>query len=129
MSTLRHYMMATVARHMMGDISRDEPDLCEIDNEDSDNYIGTWVQGFGFMEVQFPKATTRELTADEKNRYHGHTIMMGRTPLGVIQIPDAPNATPIPCGRGWRNRSPLSISRRNSPQVIQPRVFSLSEPS
>jgi len=92
---------------MMGDISSDEPDICEIDGEDEENYIGTWVQGHGFMEVKFPKATTRELTDDEKIYHNGRVLMMGRTPMGTIQIPDAPNTAPVP-------NEPVVVYTRNS---------------
>ena len=61
----QRYMMATKAVHKLGDISRDKPDLCFINDEDDENYIGSWVTGFGFIEVKFPKKTTRELTKKE----------------------------------------------------------------
>ena len=73
MDTPRRYMMATVAYHRLSDISSDHPTLCDIDSEDEENYIGNWVDGFGFVEVRFPKATTRELTDDEKS-YHSSTV-------------------------------------------------------
>ena len=63
------YMMATTAIHQLGDISSNEPDLCIIHSEDNDDYIGNWVTGFGFVNVRFPKETTRELTQQEKDKY------------------------------------------------------------
>lgn len=60
------YMMATKADHQLGDISRDEPDFCWITGEDEDNYIGHWITGFGFVNVKFPKETTRDLTPEEQ---------------------------------------------------------------
>ncbi len=96
MDTPRHYMMATVAHHQLDDISSDQAALCDIDGEDGENYIGNWVDGFGFVEVRFPKATTRELTGDEKNKHNGRVLMMGTQFVGLIQIHDAPNAIPIP---------------------------------
>ena len=93
----RRYMMATVAHHQLGDISSGQPTLCDIDSEDEENYIGNWVDGFGFMEVRFPKVTTRELTDNEKSYHNGRVLMMGNQFAGLIQIPDAPNAVPIPC--------------------------------
>lgn len=68
------YMMATKAIHLLGDISSDEPDLCEIHSEDNENYIGNWVTGAGFIDVKFPKATTRELTEEERQRFHGKMV-------------------------------------------------------
>lgn len=37
---MARYMMATQAIHRLGDISREEPDLCVIHSEDAENYIG-----------------------------------------------------------------------------------------
>ena len=62
-----HYMMATTAIHQLGDISREKLDLCIIEGEEGENYIGQWVEGYGFINVKFPKATTRELTGEEKD--------------------------------------------------------------
>lgn len=84
MSTDR-FMMATKAIHKLGDISRDEPDLCIIYSEDTDNYIGNWVTGFGFVEVKFPKDTTRKLTKKEEDHYHGMPVSIGDS-VSVINI-------------------------------------------
>ena len=65
------YMIATKAFHKLGEISRSEPDLCVISKEDADNYYGSWVTGFGFIEVRFPKKTTRALTAEDVEKYKG----------------------------------------------------------
>lgn len=62
---MKKYYMATKAFHLLGDISSETPDLCLIYREDKDNYYGNWVTGFGFVDVRFPKETTRELTATE----------------------------------------------------------------
>ena len=71
------YMMATTAIHQTGDISRDTPDICIVSEEDDNNYIGNWVCGFGFIDVKFPKSTTRDLTPDEVEKYHGTVTMLG----------------------------------------------------
>lgn len=71
------YMMATKAIHKLGDISRDEPDLCCIGREDNNNYYGNWVTGFGFIDVCFPKSTTRDLTKEEVEKYHNTYIQIG----------------------------------------------------
>lgn len=80
------YMMATKAMHQLGDISRDEPDICRIDREDGDNYIGAWVEGFGFFDVRFPKVTTRELTAAEFEHYNGRQYRIGSQPPIPLKI-------------------------------------------
>lgn len=59
------YMMATTAKHQLGDISRDEEDYCYIKEETKGWYRGSWVTGYGFFNVRFPKETTRELTEEE----------------------------------------------------------------
>jgi len=79
-----HYMMATTAIHQLGDISREKPDLCIIEGEEGDNYVGRWVKGFGFVGVKFPKATTRELTEEEKDRFDGMQIAIGDNPPHMI---------------------------------------------
>lgn len=81
MSGKSHYMMATRAIHSHGDISRDEPDLCVVYDEDKEHYIGNWVTGFGFIDVKFPKETTRELTETEKEHYHGRKIAISNGPV------------------------------------------------
>ena len=74
------YMMATKAIHKMGDISRDEPDLCVVYDESGDNYIGQWVTGFGFINVKFPKKTTRELTEKEIEHYNTQYVQISSQP-------------------------------------------------
>ncbi len=68
------YMMATTALHTLGDISSDTPDLCMIHSEDTDNYIGNWVFGLGFINVKFPKTSTRDLTPEEVQTYEGARV-------------------------------------------------------
>lgn len=82
------YMMATAAIHKLGDISRDEPDLCFVHDEDGGDYIGQWVTGFGYVKVRFPKATTRDLTEQEKAHYHGLELEMSGRPWGRIDLDD-----------------------------------------
>jgi len=69
MKKMNKYMMATTAIHKLGDISRDEIDICYVHNETTTHYIGSWVTGLGFVEVLFPKETTRDLTNEEIEKY------------------------------------------------------------
>jgi hypothetical protein len=85
--TTDRYMMATRALHGLGDLSRPEPSLALIYGEDADNWIGEWVTGLGYVNVAFPKATTRELTADERQQFHGRLVEAGNGAY-VIRIPD-----------------------------------------
>jgi hypothetical protein len=88
------YMMATNAFHQLGDISRDEPDICRVDREDEDFYVGAWVTGFGFFDVRFPKATTRELTPDEFRHYNDRHYRIGSQPSIPLRI-DAAHSRPM----------------------------------
>ena len=92
--------MATKAVHKLGDISRNKPDLCIVHDEDEKNYIGNWVTGFGFINVKFPKNTTRELSEEEKERYHGMQIAIGDGSVGRVYTKepkqeDIPKEAPI----------------------------------
>jgi hypothetical protein len=44
-------------------------------SEDGDNYIGNWRTGFGYINVHFPKDTTRELTAEERDKYASKVVV------------------------------------------------------
>lgn len=59
-------LMATKAIHVMGDISRKDPDYCVVYGETETDYVGNWVTGYGFIDVKFSKETTRECTPEEK---------------------------------------------------------------
>lgn len=74
---MQKYMMATKAFHKLGDLSRDTPSLCVIEREMLTYYVGSWVEGFGFVEVRFPKETTRELTQEEISYWQGKKIGVG----------------------------------------------------
>lgn len=72
------FMMATHAFHSFaGDISRDHHALAVITDEDEQDFIGQWVEGAGFIEVRFPKGTTRELTAEEIEQFNGRMVIEG----------------------------------------------------
>lgn len=73
------YMMATRAsgdprnpRAM--DLSRNKPDLMRVDGEDGAYWVGHWVEGFGFVDVYFPKATARPCTPAEKTEIMGYSL-------------------------------------------------------
>ena len=61
----RKYMMATKAYHLTGEISSDKPDICSVDMEVGEYYVGSWFYRSVFMGVYFPKDTTRELNESE----------------------------------------------------------------
>ncbi len=80
------HMMATRALHNLGDISRDELDLCWVGAEHGDYWVGNWVTGFGFFAVHFPKETTRELTDAEVAKYDGTSIQVGSGPVVPLRV-------------------------------------------
>ena len=80
------YMMATRAEHKMGDLSRDEEDLCHICEIGKDYYIGSWVTGLGFLNVMFPKETTRELTDEEIVKYNKMSIQISSQPPIKLKV-------------------------------------------
>ena len=82
---MEKYMMATKAMHTMGDISRSE-DLCVIFSETDTHYIGNWVTGFGFIEVEFPKEITRELTTEEVEKYNKTYMQISNQPPIKLKV-------------------------------------------
>lgn len=90
--TMNKYMIATTAIHKLGDISRPvnngdySDNLCTVYHEDSDNWIGMWVTGFGFGDVKFPKSTTRELTNEETEYFNGRKIQINNQPPFSLQV-------------------------------------------
>lgn len=84
--TLDRYMMATKAQHKMGDLSRDKPNLCHVYAEDDQNWIGSWVTGFGFFDVHFPKDTTRDLTPDEIEKYNKTHVQVADHPPQKLNV-------------------------------------------
>ena len=57
------------AIHQLADISRDELDaeLIVIFEEDEENYIGRFVEGYGFCNVRFRKSDCR-VASDEESQ-------------------------------------------------------------
>lgn len=80
------YMMATKASHKLGDLSRDDEDLCRIEKDDGSDYIGSWVTGFGFFNVKFPKETTRALTNAEIKKYNKKYVQIGNQPAMRLNV-------------------------------------------
>lgn len=82
----RRYVMATAAAHKLGDLSRDPAHLALVYGEDGDAYVGRWIEGFGYFDVRFPKATTRDLTADEIAEYDGRLVAINGEPISALDI-------------------------------------------
>jgi len=52
-------VMATEAFHNMGNISRKASSVAIVSESDDDNFYGHWADGYGFIDVRFPKKTTK----------------------------------------------------------------------
>ena len=81
-----HYMTATKAFHLLGEISSEEPGLCRVYAEDDDNFYGVYVTGFGFFDVRFPKSTTKTLTEKEKGEVNDEVIAINDIPSLIIKV-------------------------------------------
>ena len=53
------------AIHKLGDIGRIEDDYIWVQEEVDDTYIGQFVEGFGFIGVEFNKSDVRVCTKEE----------------------------------------------------------------
>ncbi len=65
------------AIHKLGDIGRDEDDLIFVKSETEDHFIGNFVEGFGFMDVEFRKSDCRPLTLAEIEKLNNSKIQLG----------------------------------------------------
>lgn len=66
------------AIHILGNIGRDEDDLVIIKSENEQHFIGNFVEGFGFMDVEFKKSDCRPLTSTEIEKLNNSVIQLGR---------------------------------------------------
>lgn len=73
-------LIATTAYHQMGELTREEGDLCWAGKESENYYVGAWVTGFGFFNVMFPKETTRKLTDAEVEKYNNMYVQISSQP-------------------------------------------------
>lgn len=85
------YMMATKAWSKGNlNISKSTPSLCFVDREDEDNYIGNWLEGAAWIDVKFPKKTTRKLTKEEKDKHNGTVISVGSYYTYIVETKKNP---------------------------------------
>ena len=59
------------AIHLLGDISRDclDAELIIVNSDDEDNWIGHYVEGFGFLNVKFAKKDCRMASDEEVKQW------------------------------------------------------------
>jgi len=79
-------LMGTKAYHQLGDISRDKEDLFYASHETDNYYIGSWVTGFGFFNVCFPKEISRKLTPEEVEEYNKTYIQIASQPPWKLNV-------------------------------------------
>ncbi|WP_339294358.1 hypothetical protein MKY82_22135 [Paenibacillus sp. FSL W7-1279] len=65
------------AIHKLGDIGRDKDDLIFVKSETQDHFIGNFVEGFGFADVEFRKNDCRPLTPAEIEKLNNSEIQLG----------------------------------------------------
>jgi hypothetical protein len=65
------------AIHKLGDIGREVDDLIFVQSETDDHFIGIFVEGFGFMDVEFQKNDCRPLTHGEFEKLNNSQIRLG----------------------------------------------------
>ena len=80
------HMIATTGIHMLGDISRDEGDLCRVSHESETDYYGMWITGMGYFNVRFPKKSTRELTEEEIEKYNKMYVQLASNPPMKLKV-------------------------------------------
>lgn len=71
------------AFHKLGDIGRPESDRIEfimVESEKSDFLVGSFVEGFGFIKVHFPREACSAPTDGEREWMAGRKIGIGPFP-------------------------------------------------
>jgi len=79
------------AIHMTGDISRKCDDKIRIHSEDENHYIGSFEEGYGFINVKFNKADCRLLTQTEREKLNGNWYTINGNPLYRIYVDEEGN--------------------------------------
>lgn len=80
--------MGTTAHHLLGDISREQAEICVLTEESETHYMGFWLEGFAMMGTKFPKDSVRELTEEEKTFYHDRPLHQKGKPWKKLNVRD-----------------------------------------
>ena len=80
------YLMGTKAFHNLGELSSDDYDLFYANGETENYWIGSWVTGFGFFNICFPKETSRELNEEEIEKYNNSYVRINSQPAIKLNI-------------------------------------------
>ncbi len=78
-------LMANEGYHKIINYPPQGYELIEVAYESGDFYIGNWIEGFGFIHIQFPKSATRPLTEQEIAKYSKRTFYINDTPLFTLR--------------------------------------------
>lgn len=84
------YLMGTKAYHLVGDISEETYDLFLADGETEKYWVGMWVFGYGYIDVIFPKETSRELTDEEVEKYNNSYIQINSQYPVKLEVSKSP---------------------------------------
>jgi len=79
------------AIHKLGDIGRNIDDKIRIHSEDDAYYIGSFEEGFGFIDVKFNKKDCRPLTSKERENLNGSWYGINGNPLYRIYVDEEGN--------------------------------------
>ena len=79
------------AIHKLGDIGRNIDDKIRIHSEDDTYYIGSFEEGYGFINVKFNKSDCRPLTQEEREKLNGSWYGINGNPLYRIYVDDEGN--------------------------------------
>ena len=79
------------AIHKLGDIGRNIDDKIRIHSEDDTYYIGSFEEGYGFINVKFNKSDCRPLTQEEREKLNGSWYGINGNPLYRIYVDEEGN--------------------------------------
>lgn len=94
MSELNRIMVlkgGSTAIHRMGDIGRKEDSYIRVYDETYTHYIGSFEEGYGFIDVLYRREDVRQLNEEEVNDLNGKWYSISGTPIGRIYIDNEGN--------------------------------------
>jgi len=85
------------AIHKLGDISRKNDNYIRIHEETKTHYIGSFEEGYGFINVEFRKEDCRKLTEEERKELNGKWYSINGNPLYRIYVDEEGNIVKGKC--------------------------------
>lgn len=74
------------AIHQLGNIGRENDEHIRVSEETDAHYIGSFEEGFGFINVKFKKEDCRFLTKEEVQEMNGTLITINGNPICRIYV-------------------------------------------